>query len=160
MIKNILAGFGVAYIMVMLTTGFLYERWKSLDKTSSEYAMDAASFVFANWDFEELKRRADSRMFINNDEATLKRIFASLSRLGALQSVNGCQGKSAVNIGSGMIIVATYSCEMAFEKDKVIATMVLTGNPGGILIGSSTNSWRILALDVNSAYLAKPKPAK
>jgi len=155
MIKNFLAMLGLLLILIVLTGGVLYERWKSLDKTAYEYAMDAASFVFANWDFQELKRRADTHMFANDSEEKLKNVFTSMSRLGALQSVQGCRGQPAVNVGDGIVITAKYACEMKFEKDTAVATLVLIGNPLKILLGDNAESWKILALNVNSDYLAK-----
>ena len=97
MIKNLLALLGVLFILLAGAGGFLFDRWKSLDKSSYEYAMDAASFVFANWDFQELRRRADSRMFANTSEETLKGVFTNMSRLGALQSVEGLVPGAAVH---------------------------------------------------------------
>jgi hypothetical protein len=155
MIKTLLALLGILFIPCILAGGFLYERWKSLDKTSYEYAMDAASFVFANWDFQELKRRADRQMFANNTEEGIKNVFAVMSQLGALQSVPACEGQAAVIVSNEVAINAKYACHMTFQKDAVTVTLILVGNPKSVLLGDNNNTWKIFALTTSSDYLVK-----
>ena len=56
---------------------------------------------------------------------------------------------------SHLVVIAQYQCKVKFEKDTGVVSMVLTGNFKDMLLGKTSNDWKILRFNLASDYLVK-----
>lgn len=150
MIKNILAFLGGVFVLLMIFTLAAYLQWGSLQKNAQIFASDSAVAMFQTWDFAALKTRAAPMMFANTTEDNVRDVFKAFSKLGKMQTIEGCQGQASLNLGNTKEqppVTGQYGCKIKFENDTAVVRL--------LLIGDYFNNWKIGAMQMNSDYLVK-----
>ncbi len=93
---------------------------KKLDKESKAFVDAAVPAIVADWDVEELQKRASPELDASVDYDDVEDYFGSLQELGKFQGYNGSTGDSNITISlSGYDITADYTASADFEAGSV-----------------------------------------
>lgn len=93
---------------------------KKLDKESKAFVDAAVPAIVADWDVEELQKRASPELDASVDYDDVEDYFGSLQELGKFQEYNGSTGDSNITISlSGYEITADYTASADFEAGSV-----------------------------------------
>jgi hypothetical protein len=140
--------FLVLLLIIGVMVGIGIYQGTRLDSSSKAYVEANVKPVVATWSKDELLKRSSPQLLEilakNPDQAD--RLFAKLSRLGALISLGEPKGQSlvAVNIGSSKAVSASYTESAEFEHGHADVSIRLIQIDG---------QWHFLTFYVNSPIL-------
>ena len=111
-------GFTILVIIILLGAGmaFLAIIGRTLDKESKAYVDAAVPAIIAEWDINELEKRASPEFNEGADYEKIEQMFVMLQRLGKLEEYNGSAGDASITISfTGFEISAEYTAIADFE---------------------------------------------
>lgn len=146
---QILGGIFLALLSIIaVMVGIGVYQGTRLDSSSKAYVETNVKPVVATWSKDELLKRSSPQLMaiLAKDPDQVDRLFAKLSKLGALKSLGEPKGQSlvAVNIGSGKAVSASYTESGEFENGHAELNIRLIQIDG---------QWRFLTFYVNSPIL-------
>ena len=137
----------VLLLLVVGVFGYLIYAGSGYDRESKQYVDDAVIAITANWDREELIRRASPQLLTNVKAEDLESLFTLFSTLGPLVDYQGSKWSSSAtnsSIGQGTTISANYSAQALFKQGDATIRMTVVKSDG---------AWKIQAFRVDSSVL-------
>jgi hypothetical protein len=145
-IKTILAGFGVLFLIliVVAAAGFGYFAYTGtqLDASSKAYVDESVPAIISTWSKDELTKRASPQLRHESSDDQIATFFSSLSdKLGAFKSYDGAKGQSYHFMSTnGTTVTADYLAEATFQNARVEVKIDLT---------RTDQAWKILGFHVD-----------
>ena len=142
--------FLVLIVVLATTFGALYLIGKKLDKESKAYVDAAVPAIAADWDVEELRKRASPEFDSGLDYDEVGEYFDSLHELGKFEAYQGSTGEStiAISLRYGYEVTADYTATVNFETGTA-EIQVLLIKQGGL--------WQILDFKVSPEAYSEDK---
>lgn len=150
--KKALSILGGAFLTLILIgaalIGIMIYQGSGLDRSSKAFVEENIRPIVSTWSRTELEKRASPQLLdvLNRNPGQTSQLFAKLSKLGALKSLDEPQGQAtvAMNIGASNVISATYTETAEFENGHADLKLRLVQVRG---------QWRFLDFYVNSPML-------
>jgi len=149
--RKVLVVLGAVFVVIIVAGGIavfvLAQKGAGLDRESKAYVDDAVVAITANWNSDELLRRATPQLRATIKLEDLKTFFDGLSALGHLQEYEGSKGQANVMMttGSGTTISANYEAKARYQKGPATFQIVLM---------KIDDHWMIHGFHVDSSALA------
>lgn len=134
-----------------LYAGYIVVKTKRDNAEAAAYISAAVAAMAANWDVEELQKRAAPEWLSPADKAGLRTLFARLAALGKLKALDAPMGRVGNGAFPGTLINGTwaeYAVVGQFDAGPSEFRMVLKRVDDG---------WQVAAFRVRSDALAKKK---
>jgi hypothetical protein len=146
---QVLGGIFLAIILIVaVMVGMGIYQGTRLDASSKAYVEENVKPVVSTWSKDELIKRASPQLveILGKHPDQIDRVFAKLSKLGALKSLSEPKGQSLVSVmvGSGKMVSATYIESAEFENGHADINIRLVQVDG---------QWRFLGFFVNSPIM-------
>jgi hypothetical protein len=141
----------ILVVVVLIYFGVIYQQRQQ----SAQYQGTAVPYLkmvipeFSRWDVEIIKRHMVTQTLDKIPEEQMTGIVASLSRLGALQSMAEPEFSSVDTfrlVAGGELTMVTYKTEAVYEQGPAVVTMSLV---------EDGDSFRIHNFHINSPLLAE-----
>lgn len=122
----------------------------TLTAEGKAYVEASVQQIAANWDKKELIDRASPELFQNGGPDQLTLMFATLSKLGPMKSLDSVDGTSlmTVNVGQEKRVSAQYVAKAHFDNGEATFRIGLIKKDG---------QWRIGGFHVDPVLGANPK---
>ena len=150
---NIL-GVTVAVLIVAaaIGIGFLVYKGHGIDAESKAYVDSAVPAITANWNQEELLKRATPELRNSIRPGQLTALFEAFSRLGTLVTYEGATGQANMTYftGTGGAVTATYVAKAKYQNGEATIRIVLLKQDG---------QWFIHNLHIDSPAFGPNSPA-
>ncbi len=132
----------IVFIVLMLAgASAVVVLGKKFDKESKAFVDTAVQAIAADWDIEELQKRASPEFNDAVDYDSLEEDFATLQQLGKLVEYKGSIGDSNITISrSGYVVTADYTAKADFEAGSAEVQISLVKRGG---------RWQILDFSVS-----------
>ncbi len=141
--------FIVFIILMLASVAGLVALGKKYDKESKAFVDTAVQAIAADWDIEELQKRASSEFNDEVDYESLAEDFITLQQLGKLVEYKGSRGDSNITVSlSGYAITADYRATAEFEAGLAEMQVSLVRREG---------RWQILDFSVSPESLTERK---
>ncbi len=141
--------FIVFIILMLAAVAGLVALGKKYDKESKAFVDTAVQAIVADWDIEELQKRASSEFNDEVDYESLAEDFSTLQQLGKLVEYKGSRGDSNITISlSGYAITADYTATAEFEAGLAEMQVSLVRREG---------RWQILDFSVSPESFTERK---
>jgi hypothetical protein len=140
----------IVFIVLMIAgAAGLVALGKKYDKESKAFVDTAVQAIAADWDIEELQKRASSEFNDEVDYDSLEEDFTTLQQLGKLVEYEGSKGDSNITISlAGYTITADYTAIADFETGSAEIQISLVKRGG---------RWQILDFSVSPESFAERK---
>ena len=95
-------GYVFLVVLVLLAAGYggLWVAGERLDKESKTFMDRAVPAIAANWDVEELRKRASEEFDADADYDDVAEYFDSLLRLGSFAAYHGSTGEATITLSA------------------------------------------------------------
>lgn len=141
--------FIVFIILMLAAVAGLVALGKKYDKESKAFVDTAVQAIVADWDIEELQKRASSEFNDEVDYESLAEDFITLQQLGKLVEYKGSTGDSNITLSlSGYVITADYTATAEFEAGSAEMQVSLVRREG---------RWQILDFSVSPESFTERK---
>ncbi len=141
--------FIVFIILMIASVAGLVALGKKYDKESKAFVDTAVQAIAADWDIEELQKRASAEFNDEVDYESLAEDFITLQQLGKLVEYKGSTGDSNITISlSGYAITADYTATAEFEAGSAEMQVSLVRREG---------RWQILDFSVSPESFTERK---
>lgn len=141
--------FIVFIILMIASVAGLVALGKKYDKESKAFVDTAVQAIAADWDIEELQKRASAEFNDEVDYESLAEDFITLQQLGKLVEYKGSTGDSNITLSlSGYVITADYTATAEFEAGSAEMQVSLVRREG---------RWQILDFSVSPESFTERK---
>jgi hypothetical protein len=152
---KILGGIFLGLIIVAAVAAAIFiPKAMRLNDDAVAYIAENVPPIVSSWDANELVKRAAPEILRGEGKASMPRLFAMLSKLGALKKMD----KAAGNISSGVYPGTVYNGTWGTYKAR--AEFAAGEAQIDIVLKRDGESWQILGFHVNSPALLNLAPAK
>jgi hypothetical protein len=144
-------GYAFIVFIVLMIAGAagLVVLGKKYDKESKAFVDTAVQAIAADWDIEELQKRASPEFNDEVDYESLAEDFITLQQLGKLVEYKGATGDSNITISlSGYAITADYTATAEFEEGSAEMQVSLVRRAG---------RWQILDFSISPESITERK---
>lgn len=146
-LKVLGAVFLVALLGIAIAVAVMLPRGMALDEEAAAYVEANIPLLVAEWDAEELKRRAAPELLAGSGAEQMPRMFTYLSALGKLQKLEKPVGRVGTGVYPGSEFNGTwgdYVTNATFDAGPAQVKMVLKRDGA---------SWQIMGFHIRSAAL-------
>ncbi len=141
--------FIVFIILMLAAVAGLVALGKKYDKESKAFVDTAVQAIAAEWNIEELQKRASSEFNDEVDYEGLAEDFITLQQLGKLVEYKGSRGDSNITVSlSGYAVTADYRATAEFEAGSAEMQVSLVRREG---------RWQILDFSVSPESFTERK---
>jgi hypothetical protein len=152
MMRKFFLGLGVLTALLLVAGGIgffvLARNGEALDKMSKAYVDDSVLAIAANWNVDELWKRAGPRLRASVKREDLRNLFDALGgALGQMAEYDGSAGQATMSVVNAQSTVgASYIANARFRKGEAAISVAL------VKVG---DAWMIEGFHVNSPALLK-----
>lgn len=147
--KSCLSILVAVFLVIVAVCAFVGFKVSKLNTSSKKYVDEAIPLIIANWDKEELLKRASPELKKVATDDDITKLFSELkSKLGAFVKYNGATGGANMSYTSenGKVISAAYKASAEFEHGTANIDFKVIQHGG---------DWQVLTFYVNVPLGAK-----
>jgi hypothetical protein len=152
MLRKFFLGLGVFTALLLVAGGIgffvLARNGEALDKASKAYVDESVVAIAANWNVDELWKRAGPRLRASVKREDMRNLFDALNgALGQMADYDGSAGQATMSmVNSQSTVAAQYVAKAHFRKGDAAISVAL------VKVG---DDWMIEGFHVNSPALLK-----
>ena len=142
----------ICVVAAGVALGIVVYKGRALDAESKTYVDSAVPAITANWNQEELLKRATPELRNSIRPGQLTALFEAFSRLGTLVTYEGATGQANMTYftGTGGAVTATYVAKAKYQNGEATIRIVLLKQDG---------QWFIHNLHIDSPAFGPNSPA-